>query len=207
MRLRLAALPLVRLHRLMPRLPRLRALHPELHIDIDTGAHALCRGSTRGSTRRSCWRARSIRRSIRAGSAPTGSSPSARAHLAEGPRAIGHPAQLAQATVLLHRDLPDAFDYWREAMGVPDLEPAAIDHFDSGQLILDAAAQGLGVAFMFEMPPRRRARPAAGPAVRRRASKAPTAYWFACRRAALGRRPVRIFHDWLFEHLAGESSG
>ena len=31
------------------------------------------------------------------------------------------------------------------------------------------------------------------------AVESPYAYWFACRRSALGRRPVRIFHDWLFE--------
>ena len=45
---------------------------------------------------------------------------------------------------------PTRSTIWQEAIGVPDLEPAAIDHFDSGQLILEAAAQGLGVAFMFE---------------------------------------------------------
>ena len=27
-------------------------------------------------------------------------------------------------------------------------------------------------------------------------------YWFACRRSALSRRPVRLFHDWLFAALA-----
>jgi LysR family transcriptional regulator, glycine cleavage system transcriptional activator len=29
------------------------------------------------------------------------------------------------------------------------------------------------------------------------AVESPYAYWFACRRAALGRRPLKIFHDWL----------
>ena len=43
MRLRLAALPLFASYRLMPRLGELRTLHPELHIDIDTRAHALAR--------------------------------------------------------------------------------------------------------------------------------------------------------------------
>ena len=85
---------------------------------------------------------------------------------------------------------------------MPDLEPAAIDHFDSGQLILDAAAQGLGVAFMFEM----HFEGAHDPRLHRLfdlAVESPYAYWFACRRSALGRRPVRIFHDWLI----GERSG
>jgi LysR family glycine cleavage system transcriptional activator len=35
--------------------------------------------------------------------------------------------------------------------------------------------------------------------------ESPYSYWFACRRSALTRRPVKIFHDWLFdEMLAGE---
>ena len=94
-----------------------------------------------------------------------------------------------------------AFDYWREAVGLPDLAPAAIDHFDSGQLILNAAAEGLGVAFMFEM----HLEHAHDPRLTRLfdvAVESPYAYWFACRRAALSRRPVRIFHDWLCEQFA-----
>jgi LysR family glycine cleavage system transcriptional activator len=30
----------------------------------------------------------------------------------------------------------------------------------------------------------------------------PYSYWFACRRAALGRRPVKLFHDWLVGEVA-----
>ena len=33
-------------------------------------------------------------------------------------------------------------------MHLPDLQPVAIDHFDSGQLMLEAAAQGLGIAIL-----------------------------------------------------------
>jgi LysR family glycine cleavage system transcriptional activator len=35
-------------------------------------------------------------------------------------------------------------------------------------------------------------------------AESPYAYWFACLPTALERRPVRIFHDWLFEHFASE---
>jgi LysR family glycine cleavage system transcriptional activator len=57
---------------------------------------------------------------------------------------------IARLTIFLHRDMPELFNVWREALGRPDLEPAAVDVFDSGQLMLDAAAQGLGVAFMLK---------------------------------------------------------
>jgi LysR family glycine cleavage system transcriptional activator len=83
---------------------------------------------------------------------------------------------------------------------MPDLQPAAVDTFDSGQLILDAAAQGLGVAFMLESH-----LSASGDSrlVRLFDHKvdSPYSYWFACRRSALSRRPVKIFHDWLFDEM------
>jgi len=195
LRLKLAVLPLFASYRLMPRLGALRARHPELHIDIDTRPHALARLDE--GLDAAIVLAREVEPplySVRLGAnRVVAIAGEALAHL-------DHPSEIAGATILLHRDLPDAFDYWREAMGLPGLEPAAIDHFDSGQLILDAAAQGLGIAFMFEM----HLEGAHDPRLHRlfdAAVESPYAYWFACRRAALGRRPVRIFHDWLIGEL------
>ena len=196
MRLKLAVLPLFASYRLMPRLGKLRQLHPDFHIDIDTRPHALARldeglDAAIALAREVDPSLYSVRlgsdRVIAIGGGET--------------RRLTDPAELAGATVLLHRDLPDAFDYWREAVGLPDLEPAAIDHFDSGQLILDAAAQGLGVAFMFDM----HLEGAHDPRLAKLFGievESPYSYFFACRRAALGRRPVRIFHDWLIGELA-----
>ena len=99
-------------------------------------------------------------------------------------------------TVLLHRDLPEAVDYWREAVGMPDLEPAAVDHFDSGQLILDAAAEGLGVAFMLDFHLEGATDPRLAKLFEEEV-ESDLNYWFVCRRAALSRRAVRLFHDWL----------
>ena len=196
MRLRLGVLPLFASQKLMPFLGELREKHPGLHIDIDTGAHSLARldegldaAITIATEVDPHLYARRIDndRVVAIGSR----------RLAEGPDAITKPADLARATIFLHRDLPDTWDYWREAIGQPDLQPAAIDHFDSGQLILDAAAQGLGVAFMLESHLREshddRLVQLFDVAV-----ESPYSYWFACRRSAMKRRPVRIFHDWLF---------
>ena len=200
MRLKLAALPLFASYRLMPRLGGLRARHPDLHIDIDTRPHALARldeGLDAAITL-----TREIDPSLYAVKLGTNRVVAIGGEALTG---MNSPADLAQATVLLHRDLPDAFDYWREAVGMPQLEPAAVDHFDSGQLILDAAAQGLGVAFMFEM----HLEGAHDPRLFKLfdvAVESPYAYWFACRRAALGRRPVRIFHDWLIAEILAEAA-
>ncbi len=195
MRLRLAVLPLFASYRLMPRLGALRALHPDLHIDIDTRPHALARLDE--GLDAAIALAREVDPSLYARRLGTNRVV---AIGAAGPDALTDPAQLAKATVLLHRDLPDAFDYWREAAGLPHIEPATVDHFDSGQLILDAAAQGLGVAFMFDM----HFEGAQDPRLVKLfgiEAESPYAYWFACRRSALSRRPVRTFHDWLIGEL------
>ena len=195
MRLRLATLPLFASHRLMPRLGELRALHPDLHVELDTRPHAITRLDE--GLDAAIALAKEVDESLY--SVKLGSNRVV-AVGGKGTRHLKNPAQLRDANVLLHRDLPEAFDFWLEAVGLPDLQPAAIDHFDSGQLILDAAAEGLGVAFMFEM----HLEHAHNPKLVRLfdvAAPSPYAYWFACRRAALGRRPVRIFHDWLLQDV------
>jgi LysR family glycine cleavage system transcriptional activator len=86
-------------------------------------------------------------------------------------------------------------------MGMPELEPFATDYFDSGQLILDAAAQGLGVAFMLD----EHVEGSHDPRLVRifdHVADASYSYWFASRRTGLSNRAVRIFHDWLFETIA-----
>lgn len=199
MRLKLAVLPLFASYRLMPRLGELRALFPDLHVELDTRPHAITRldeGLDAAITL-----AKEVDDSLYSVKLGTNRVVAVGG---EGMRALKHPAQLRDTTVLLHRDLPEALDFWLEAVGLAGLQPAAVDHFDSGQLILDAAAEGLGVAFMFEA----HLEHAHNPRLVRLfdvAAPSPYAYWFACRRAALGRRPLRIFHDWLLEEVLAEA--
>lgn len=195
LRLRLAVLPLFASYRLMPRLGELRALYPDLHVELDTRPHAITRldeGLDAAITL-----AKEVDESLYSVKLGTNRVVAVGG---EGMRAMRHPAELRDATVLLHRDLPEALDFWLEAVGLPGLQPAAIDHFDSGQLILDAAAEGLGIAFMFETH-LEHAHNARLVRLFDVAAPSPYAYWFACRRAALGRRPVRIFHDWLLSDV------
>ena len=204
MRLKLAVLPLFAAYRLMPLLPKLRAIHPDLHIDIETRPHAVARLDEGLDV--AITLAREVEPPLysrQLGSNRVVAIGSRR--WADGPDALTEPAQLERATVLIHQDLPDAFDYWREAIGLPDLTPAAIDHFDSGQLILQAAAQGLGVAFMFDM----HFEGADDPRLVKLfdvSVESPYSYWFVCRRSSLNRRPVRIFHDWLISALCGPTA-
>lgn len=195
MRLRLGVLPLFAAQRLMPVLPQLRALHPALHIDVDTAAHSVTRlgegldaAITLAREIDPSLYARRLDRNI---VYPIGAR-----RLVQGPHAITEPEQLSEMTVLIHRDMPETFEEWRKAIGLPDLEPAAVDHFDSGQLMLEAAAQGLGIAFMHQSH-LQDAKDERLVRVFDKDVESPYSYWFVCRPRALRTEPVRLFHDWL----------
>ncbi len=195
LRLHLGVLPLFGTQRLFPKLGELRARHPLLHIDIDTGPHLedrvgdlldaaiiLSRGPERGlhAVRLDYNKVHAI--CSREMKEKLGDEP--------GVEALG------KQTFLIHNELPESFVAWRQEIGMPDLEPAAIDHFDSGQIMLEAAAQGLGIAIMHDDHMRR--------ASDNRLAKvydveveSPYSYWFVCKPTALEERPVRLFHDWL----------
>ncbi|WP_033920525.1 LysR substrate-binding domain-containing protein [Sphingomonas sp. 37zxx] len=201
LRLRLGVLPLYASQRLMPRLGELRRAHPQLHIDVDTAGRRQARlGDTLDAAiilaqevDPALYARRLDRNRVYVIGART---------LLEGPKPITTPEQLGGLTALVHRDMPDTFIEWRRSAGFPTLEPQAVDHFDSGPLMLEAAAQGLGVAFMLEM----HYEGARDPRLVRLFEPVASdySYWFVCRPRALTTRPVKIFHDWLVEVMGPE---
>ncbi len=199
LRLRLGILPLFASQRLFPRLGELRATHPELHLDIDTAGHGVARLgdgldaviALARDIDPTLYAKRLDRNSVYVIGAKS---------LLEGPNAVTRPEQLSELTALVHRDMPDTFTAWRQSAGLTALEPLAVDHFDSGPLMLEAAAQGLGIAFMhashFE--------DANDPRLARLFDipvESPYSYWFVCRPRALQQKPVKLFHDWLIATL------
>ena len=198
-RLRLGVLPLYATQRLFPRLAELRARHPDLHLDVDTGGHGVSRlGEGLDAAivlARDVDPAFYAKRLDRNRIYVIGQR-----SMIEGPNPVTDPAQLAQLTALVHRDMPDTFTSWRRAAGLDTLEPLATDHFDSGALMLEAVAQGLGVAFMHES----HFEDAHDDRLVRLFDieiESPYSYWFVCRPKALAQRPVRQFHDWLIGTL------
>ena len=197
LRLHLGVLPLFGSQRLFPRLAELRRSHPLLHIDIDTGAHLedrvgdtldaaiiLSRGPTRGlhAVRLDHNMVRAI--ANRAVANAVGKAPDR--------------GRLSRQTFLVHNELPESFVAWTAEIGMADLEPTAIDHYDSGQLMLEAAAPGLGIAIMHDDHVRR-AHDDRLAQVFEVEVESPYSYWFVCKPTALEERPVRIFHDWLVQ--------
>lgn len=196
MRIRLAAPLLFASQRLMPKLPELRRSHPELHLDITTNSSVarLSEGVDAAIVLAREVDPSYYSRKVEQGRVAVLGSQSLVEELGRPFR----PEDITGLTILLHNDLRDNFDAWRVAVGMPDLEPLATDFFDSGQVLLDAAAAGLGVAFMLDRH--------YAAAKDKRLIKlsdisvfSPMSYWFACRRSAMSNRAIRIFHDWLFE--------
>ncbi|MDP3549406.1 MAG: LysR substrate-binding domain-containing protein [Novosphingobium sp.] len=195
MRLRLGVLPLFGSQRLFPRLGELRKLHPQLHIDIDSGHSA---ETKLGDT---------IDAAIVLSEGPDASLHSVRLDhnrvhaitsvaLAEELGDRPDVAKLSKQTFLVHNDLPASFEAWKKALHLEKMEPAAIDHFDSGQLILEAAAQGLGIAIMHD-DHYHRSHDSRLARLYDIDVDSPYSYWFVCRPRALQSRPVRLFHDWM----------
>ena len=198
-RIRLGVLPLFASQRIFPHLAELRARYPQLHLDIDTAGHNMARVgdgldvaiALARDPDPSLYARRLDRNQVYAIGART---------LLDGPDPVTRPEQLERLTALIHRDMPDTFSAWRHAAGMDELEPLAIDHFDSGALMLEAAAQGLGIAFMHAS----HFDEAHDPRLVRLfdiAVPSPYSYWFVCRPRAMQQPPIRLFHDWLVETL------
>lgn len=195
LRLHLGVLPLFGSQRLFPRLGELRRSHPLLHIDIDTGPHIEDRvGDTLDAgiilSRGPASALHAVRLDYNKVHAIA--SREVAKTLGETP----DPARLGKQTFLIHNELPESFRAWKAELGLHDLEPAAIDHYDSGQLMLEAAAQGLGIAIMHD-DHLKRARDVRLTDLYGAEVESPYSYWFVCKPTALEERPVRIFHDWL----------
>jgi len=195
MRLRLAVMPLFASQRLLPLMGELRQAYPMLHLDIETTPHAVARLGE--GLDAAIVLARDIDPALYVHDLGReyiylfGS----RDRLEQSP--VNQPADIKRHTLLIHRDMPTIFDDWKEGVGCDnDVQPMAIDTYDSGLLMLEAAAQGLGIAAMLashydHSHDHRLAR------VFDQDVESSYRYFFVCRPRALQNRAVRIFHDWL----------
>lgn len=194
LRLRLAVLPLFASQRLFPHLGELRRNYPQLHIDIETTPHAVTRLGE--GLDAAIILAREVDPALYVHSLGQDKIYLiASRDLVQSGKITG-PKDLERQTILAHREMPTNFDDWKEAIGLPDLQPPVVDSYDSGPLMLEAAAQGLGIAVMhashFEQ--------ANDPRLVRLFDyevESPYRYFFVCRPRALQVRAVKIFHDWL----------
>ncbi|MEO8723374.1 MAG: LysR substrate-binding domain-containing protein [Sphingobium sp.] len=194
LRLRLAVLPLFASQRLFPRLGELRRDFPLLHIDIETTPHAVARLGE--GLDAAIVLVRDVDPALYVH--PLGRDVihliASRELVQSGE--IKDPTDLAAHTVLVHREMETTFDDWKSAIGYADVQPLAIDTYDSGALMLEAAALGLGIAVLHASHYEQ----AHDPRLMRLFEyevESPYQYFFVCRPRALLGRAVKIFHDWL----------
>jgi len=195
LRLRLGVLPLFGSQRLFPRLPELRALYPKLHIDINSSTHGEEKlGDSLDAaiilTDKIDPEFHSVR--LDENYVYAIAAKSLVEDLGDNPSI----ATMTKQTFLIHNDMSESFVQWKKELGFEQLLDATIDRFDSGPLMLEAAAQGLGIAIMHDNHLRNAAddRLAKLPG---KMVKSPYSYWFVCMPSALEMRAVRLFHDWL----------
>ncbi|MDE1915190.1 MAG: LysR family transcriptional regulator [Sphingomonadales bacterium] len=197
MRLHLGVPALYAGERLFPHLPELRKLHPRLHIDIDTGSQLESRlGDSLDAAIILSKGPDSMLHAVRLDHNRVYAFASKALAAEIGP--VPDAARLSKHTFLISSALPESFEAWKSALGMEDLMPASVDHFDSAQLILEAAAQGLGIAILNNDLPER----SGDERVTRLFDvtiESPYSYWFVCRPRELETRPVRLFHDWLIK--------
>ncbi|QIK77877.1 LysR family transcriptional regulator [Sphingomonas piscis] len=197
MQIKLAVPSLFASQCLVPVLPSLRERHPALQVELETGGNRLNRlneGVDAAIVIATHVDSKLYSRFLERGKVVAIGAQS----LKDGLRS---PADLAKVPVLLHRNMATNFDAWKKSVGLPDLEPASITYFDAGQLILDTAAAGLGVAFMLDHH-LDNSQDSRLVQIFDQTVESPYSYWFACLPSALTRRPVKAFHDWLFDRFA-----
>lgn len=197
LRLRLGMLPLFGSQRLLPRLGELRRLYPLLHIDVDTSGHGEARlGDTLDAAIILSENPDPTLHSVRLDRNYVYAIASAELVEKLGP--TPDIELLNRQTFLVHNDMPQSFEAWKHALAMSDLQPASIDRIDSGPLMLEAAAQGLGIAIMHDDHLSRSGDVRLGKLYDVRV-ESPYSYWFVCKPRALDTRAVRLFHDWLVE--------
>lgn len=202
--LRIGVLPAFASGWLLPRLARFRQAHPRLEVVLDTTPSPLSRLGTGleaaivlfDRPEEGLYVRPLPSQSLIAVCAP---------QLTQGARPIRSPADLCDHTLMVHRDMPELLDAWLDGLDLRDAGPKAVEYYDSGPILLEAAAHGLGVALAFDfMVPQMLA---SGRLVRPFSDhvQSPLNYFFACRPGAVNGRGLKAFHDWLFDELASDA--
>jgi LysR family transcriptional regulator, glycine cleavage system transcriptional activator len=112
------------------------------------------------------------------------------------------PRWLETQPVLLHKDMTDNLPKWCAKTGFATLKPKRIEVYDSGALLLEAAANGLGVSFLLDMTVESAL--AEGRLVEpfQARVKSTQSFCFVAKETTMQQRAVARFHKWLLAQSA-----
>jgi LysR family glycine cleavage system transcriptional activator len=181
---------------LVPRLGAFQTLHPEIEVQLSTSFELVDfqRDAVDAAIRFGLgkWPGLFVERLFSQDLFPV-CAPS----MVKGKTGLKQPADLAHATLLHTTTARDDWRLWLTAAGVKGVDPARGPVFDQLFTALQAAIDGVGVALGHTQMVERDI--AAGRLVQPFDLTLPieAAYYFVCPPAALKRRNVKAFHDWM----------
>jgi LysR family glycine cleavage system transcriptional activator len=190
---------------LVPRLTAFQTLHPEIEVQLSTSFELVDfqRDTVDAAVRWGLgkWPGLHVERLFGQDLFPV-CAPA----MTKGRNGLKHPADLSHATLLHTTTARDDWRLWLTAAGVKGVDAARGPVFDQLFTALQAAIDGVGVALGHTQLVERDI--AAGRLVQPFDLTLPieAAYYFVCPPAALKRRKVKGFHDWLLSLTPGASS-
>ncbi|MEM9287635.1 MAG: LysR substrate-binding domain-containing protein [Pseudomonadota bacterium] len=111
------------------------------------------------------------------------------------------PRDFAKLPRLVLSNIRDMTDEWLAMEGYPPTKPVAVSTFNSGPIMVDAAASGLGMGFTFEFL----ARPYldSGRLVRLsdKEIESPVTYYFVCQHKRMDEHVMRQLRQWLVNDM------
>ncbi len=181
---------------LVPRLSSFQSLHPEIEVQLSTSFELVDfqRDAVDAAIRWGLgkWPGLHVERLFTQDLFPV-CAPA----MAKGRAGLKHPSDLARVTLLHTTAARDDWRLWLTAAGVRGVDASRGPVFDQLFTALQAAIDGVGVALGQTQLVERDI--AAGRLVRPFELSLPieAAYYFVCPPAALKRRKVKAFHDWM----------
>lgn len=189
---------------LVPRLSSFQSLHPEIEVQLSTSFELVDfqRDAVDAAIRWGLgkWPGLHVERLFTQDLFPV-CAPA----LVKGKGGLKQPADLARVTLLHTTTARDDWRLWLTAAGVRGVDAGRGPVFDQLLTVLQAAIDGVGVALGQTQLVERDI--AAGRLVRPFELSLPieAAYYFVCPPAALRRRKVKAFHDWMLSLTAAAS--
>jgi len=102
--------------------------------------------------------------------------------------------------------LPDVTEAWLEQFGLAPVEPASINTFNSGPVMVDAAASGMGLGFTFDFLARPYLNDGRLIRVYDVEVDSQIRYSFVCQRKRMDDRIIRRLRSWIINDMPAEQA-
>ncbi|MEM6683102.1 MAG: LysR substrate-binding domain-containing protein [Pseudomonadota bacterium] len=116
------------------------------------------------------------------------------------------PQDFARLPRLLLHNIPDVTDAWLEQFGQSPVQPISINTFNSGPVMVDAAASGMGLGFTFDFLARPYLNDGRLIRVYDVEVDSQIRYSFVCQRKRMDDRVIRKLRSWIINDMPAEQA-